>query len=80
MLQYFRFLPILAALALCASSASACAVCFGNSGDGSSWNLGFTWGVAFLVMLPFIMMAGFVGWIAYAIRKRSRQPASLTAN
>lgn len=69
MFQKIRFLPLSLCFAFLKTSASACAVCFGNNGE--SWNQGFTWGVAFLVMLPFVMMAGFAWWIGSAIRKKT---------
>ncbi len=47
---------------------SACAVCFG----GGDMNLtrGFTWGVAILLFLPFVLIGGFVSVVAYHVRKK----------
>lgn len=49
------------------SAVSACAVCFG----GAEGNLkrGFTWGIVILLMLPFVLTAGFIGMIVKASRK-----------
>jgi len=70
MFQKIRSLPLLVLFAFSKTSASACAVCFG--GVGGAWSKGFTWGVAFLALLPFFMIAGFITWIARAVRKNAR--------
>jgi hypothetical protein len=74
MFRKIRFPSLLAVLAFLKTSVSACAVCFG--GAGGEWSKGFTWGVAFLILLPFFMMAGFAAWIIVAIRKNARRHAS----
>lgn len=71
MLHKIRVLPLAVLFTLLKTSASACAVCFG--GVGGAWSQGFTWGVAFLILLPFFMMIGFAVWIALAVRKNSRR-------
>jgi len=78
MVLKIRSLPLLVLFAFLKTSASACAVCFGTA--GGAWVKGFTWGVAFLAVLPFLMIVGFITWIALSIRKHARRPQpSLTA-
>jgi hypothetical protein len=76
MFRKIRFLPLLLLLTFVKTSASACAVCFGNA--SGAWAQGFTWGVAFLAVLPFLMILGFIAWIAFSIRKHARRAAPLT--
>ena len=78
MFRKIRTLPLFAVLALSKTSAFACAVCFGAS--GGAWIKGFTWGVAFLLLLPFAMMLGFAAWIVLAVRRNARRNGSLISN
>jgi hypothetical protein len=75
MFHKIRVLPLSVLFALInafpKTSVFACAVCFG--GAGGAWIQGFTWGVALLAVLPFLMIVGFVAWIALSIRKHSRR-------
>lgn len=54
-------------ISLLPSLASACAVCFGGA-DGNLIK-GFTWGVAFLATLPFVLIAGLVTIIVRTSKK-----------
>ncbi len=67
----YRLSAVLAGLLSAVPSAvSACAVCFG--GADSDLRKGFTWGVLILLLLPFVLTAGFIGMVVKASRK-SRQ-------
>ena len=43
--------------------AQACAVCWGSSGDHS-----FTWGILFLMAMPFTIVGSIGGWLIYRYR------------
>jgi hypothetical protein len=48
----------------------ACSVCLG--GVSSDLARGFYWGVLLLLLLPFVLAAGFVGLVVYHVRKHKR--------
>ena len=55
-------------LAAVPSAVSACAVCFG--GSDSNLVKGFTWGIVVLLVLPFVLTAGFISMIVQASRRK----------
>jgi hypothetical protein len=57
-------------LLLLPGAARACTVCFGAMGPDLT--RGFYWGVMLLILLPPVMILGFVGVIAYHARKHRR--------
>ena len=59
-------------VAVLPSLTHACAVCFGGADSG--WTRGFTWGVAFLGILPFALMGGLIGLVARATKKHHGTP------
>jgi len=58
---------IAGALTFLPAAGHACAVCFGGA-DGNLIK-GFTWGVAVLGLLPFILLAGLITLVARASKK-----------
>jgi hypothetical protein len=69
MMKSFKsFIPAIAVLtAFFPSNLNACAVCFGGA-DGNLIK-GFTWGVAFLAILPFLLMAALIAFIIKTARR-----------
>ena len=57
-------------LAAVPSAVSACAVCFG--GAESNMVKGFTWGILVLLLLPFVLTAGFISMIVQASRRKKQ--------
>lgn len=69
MTKSFKFFALAAAslAVFLPSTLHACAVCFGGA-DGNLIK-GFTWGVAFLAMLPFVLMAFLITFIVKTARR-----------
>lgn len=68
---------LLTALIVSASAVArihACAVCFGE--PGSDLSKGFYWGIVILLMLPFTLLGGLVGYIVYSTKKNKATPVS----
>ena len=67
---------VIAAVALLAIpvAAQACAVCWGSSQDHS-----FTWGILFLMAMPFTIVGVIGGWLVYRYRHRSGGDLQKTA-
>jgi hypothetical protein len=53
---------------LLSRSASACSVCF--SGADGNLRRGFTWGVLFLGLLPFVMLGAFIVMVVRSSRRQ----------
>jgi hypothetical protein len=47
--------------------AHSCAVCWGSSADGSTSH-GTTWGILFLMAMPFTIAGSIGGWLLYRYR------------
>jgi hypothetical protein len=74
------FLALLGVLAvgLAAGPAQACAVCGHATTPGDPLGRGFYWGMLFLLAMPFTVVGGFGGWVAYMYwRARHPRPTSL---
>jgi hypothetical protein len=52
--------------------AHACAVCWGSSADGSTSH-GATWGILFLMAMPFTIAGSVGGWLLYRHRHPERR-------
>ena len=67
--MFKKWVPALAGtLTFLPSTLKACAVCFGGA-DGNLVR-GFTWGVAVLGLLPFILMTALVTMVVRASKKQ----------
>jgi hypothetical protein len=60
-------IPAFAGMILFPSTLHACAVCFGGA-DGNLIR-GFTWGVALLGLLPFLLITGLVTLVVRSSKK-----------
>jgi hypothetical protein len=61
---------IIASLLLFPAASFACSVCFGEG--NTNLTRGFFWGIIVLGALPFLMISGFIGYIAHYSRKRKQ--------
>jgi hypothetical protein len=68
-MKYFPSAVLAVFLVAVPSAVSACTVCFG--GPDSDLVKGFTWGVAILGALPFLLAAVLITKIAHHTRKRN---------
>lgn len=63
------------------TAARACTVCFGD--PSSDLSRGLYWGVVLLLLLPFCLLTGLIGLVAYHIRRNralaAAPPAGETA-
>jgi hypothetical protein len=70
-LRFFSSACLTGLAFLAPSYSYACSVCFGDASKDVS--RGYFWGIMVLLLLPFLLVTGLIGKIAYHVRKNQKQ-------